>query len=99
MLKAEVAAEPVSHENSAEQDAIQEVPARGLAGALEQLRQQGSQSRMGDDEGGSTSTEEHCIKEYLEAKLEQVSCLKYWEKQHKEFGSHKVKEALCRLAR
>ena len=92
MLKAEVAAEPASHENSAEPDAIQEVPARGLAGALEQLRQQGSQSRMGDDE-------EHCIKVYLEAKLEQVSCLKYWEKQHKEFGTHKVNEALCRLAR
>ena len=69
MLKAEVAAEPASHENSSEPDAIQEVPVGGLAGVLEQLCQQGSQSRMGDDEGGSTSNEEHCIKEYLEAKL------------------------------
>ena len=35
MLKAEVAAEPASHENSSEPDAIQEVPVGGLTGVLQ----------------------------------------------------------------
>ena len=100
LLKAEVASEPASQQSSAteEREGVQEVPAGGLAGVLAQLRQQGSQARMGDD-SGSQANEEHYLKEYLDTKLEEVSCLKYWEKQDREFGSHKVKSALCRLAR
>jgi hypothetical protein len=100
LLKAEVASEPASQQSSAteEREGVQEVPAGGLAGVLAQLRQQGSQARMGDD-SGSQANEEHYLKEYLDTKLEEVSCLKYWEKQDREFGSHKVKGALCRLAR
>ena len=39
------------------------------------------------------------MKEYLNSQLEEVACLKYWEKQEKEAGSNRVKGALCRLAR
>ena len=100
-LKAEVANEPLSQQGSASEDSevFQEVPSGRLAGVLEQLRQQGSQARMTDDSGGHHGNEEHYLQEYLDTKLETVSCLKYWENQDKEYGAHKVKGALCRLAR
>lgn len=99
MLRAEVDATPVSHDNSAvEQDVVQEAPVGGLAGVLEQLRQRGGHLRT-EDEQDVRHQVDFCIKEYLDSKLESVSCLKYWEKQDLEFGSHKVKGALCRLAR
>ena len=43
--------------------------------------------------------EESCVREYLDAKLESVSCLKYWERRENEVGNHPVRTALCRLAR
>jgi hypothetical protein len=97
-LKAEVEASPVSHDNTAEdQDVLVEVPIGGLAGALEQLRQKGGLRAEGIENGDQE--EESCIKEYLDSKLESVSCLKYWEKCDLDFGSHRVKGAFCRLAR
>ena len=69
----------------------------GLAGALEQLRQKGG-LRAESIENGDQE-EESCIKEYLDSKLESISCLKYWEKCDLDFGSHRAKGALCRLAR
>ena len=99
MLRAEVDATPVSLDNSAAgQDVLQEAPVGGLAGVLEQLRQKGGHLRTEDDQDGRHHVE-FCIKEYFDSKLESVSCLKYWEKQDLEFGSHRVKGALCRLAR
>ena len=43
--------------------------------------------------------EESCVREYLDAKLESVSCLKYWERRENEMGNHPVRTALYRLAR
>ena len=94
-LKAEVAAGPPSRQNSGEDDAVQgdqvlEHAAQGLEGVLQELRRTGCQARgVGDNE----------IKKYLTSELETVACLKYWEKQEKEFGNHKIRGALCRLAR
>jgi hypothetical protein len=68
-------------------------PLQGLADALSQIRERG---------GGETDTanrEEHYLQLYLNDELQSVSCLKYWQKQDKNFGNHKVKGALCRLAR
>ena len=99
-LKAEVAAGPPSRQNSGEDDAIQgdqvqQHAARGLEGVL--LRRTGCQARgVGDNE---IRDEEYYIKKYLTSELETVACLKYWERQEKEFGNHKIKGALCRLAR
>ena len=46
LLKAEAAAEPASQQSTAaeEREVLQEVPAEGLAGFLEQLRHQGTQA-------------------------------------------------------
>ena len=74
-----------------------EAPIGGLAGALEQLRQKGG--LRAESIENVDQEEESCIKEYLDSRLESVSCLKYWEKYDLEFGSHRVKGALSRLAR
>ena len=98
LFKAEVEASPVSHENTTvDQDVLVEAPIGRLASVLEQLRQKGGQRAESIENGDQE--EESCIKENLDSKLESVSCLKYWEKFDLEFGSHRVKEALCRLAR
>ena len=98
LLKAEVVSTPSSPESPDEE--LQEVPTDGLAGVLEQLRQRGSQTRGVDGNvDGTQLNEEFYIKEYLDAKLETVSCLKYWEKRELEVGNHPVRTALCRLAR
>ena len=79
---------------------LNSTPTSGLAGVLEQLRQRGSQSR--GVEGAvvvNQLSEESCVREYLDAKLESVSCLKYWERRENEVGNHPVRTALCRLAR
>ena len=95
-MKAEVEASPVSHDNTTEdQDVLVEAPIGGLAGALEQLRQKGGLRAEGIENGDQE--EESCIKEYLDSKLESISCLKYWEKCDLDFGSHRVKGALCRF--
>ena len=101
-LKAEVAAGPPSRQNPGEDDAIQgdQVQvhaAQGLEGVLQELRRTGGQARgVGDDE---IRDEEYYIKKYLTSELETVACLKFWERQEKEFGNHKIKGALCQLAR
>ena len=101
-LKAEVAAGPPSRQNSGEDDAVQgdqvlEHAAQGLEGVLQELRRTGCQARgVGDNE---VRDEEYYIKKYLTSELETVACLKYWEKQEKEFGNHKIRGALCQLAR
>ena len=59
LLNAEVAAEPASQQSSAA-EVLKEVPAGGLAGVLAQLRQQGSQARMGDY-NGRKANEEHYL--------------------------------------
>ena len=83
------------------QEDVIEVPASGLAGVLQQLRQKGSQARVLDGGGvdGNQADEAFYIKDYFDSKLETVACLKYWEQQEKDMGSHRVKAALCRLAR
>lgn len=87
-------------DNPEVEEELQEVPAGGLAGVLEQLRQRGTQSRGVDGvEAGIQDNEAFYIKEYLDAKLETVSCLRYWEKRENEVGAHPVRAALCRLAR
>ena len=101
-LKDEAAAGPPSRRNTAQPDAQPEVqqvlPVQGLAGILHQLRQQGCQERgVGEQDG--TNREEFYLQKYLADELESVSCLKYWEKQEREFGNHKIKGALSRLAR
>ena len=80
----------------ADQGDAQTLPLTGLAGVLDKLRQQGNQHRALVD--GVDKVESH-LKEYFESKLETVSCLKYWEKQELEFGSHGVNGAMCKLAR
>ena len=101
LLKAEVDATPSSRDNSVGEEDVIEVPASGLAGVLQQLRQKGSQARVLDGGGvdGNQADEAFYIKDYLDSKLETVACLKYWEQQEKDMGSHRVKAALCRLAR
>ena len=102
LLKDEVNAGPVSRRNSDGPDVQPEVqhvqPLQGLAGALSQIQERGCQER-GAGEADTTNREEHYLQMYLNDELQSVSCLKYWQKQDKDFGSHKVKGALCRLAR
>ena len=97
-----MSAGPASRGNSAGNVAEPEVQQvhqlGGLAGALHQLREQGCQER-GGGQAAAANTEEHYLQMYLNEELETVSCLKYWEKQDRDFGGHKVKGALCRLAR
>lgn len=95
LLKAEIDADPTSQQNSGEEQDIVPEPAQGLAGVFQQLRQRGGQ---GQGEATNTETEEDCLKKYLDAELETVACLKYWEKQERE-DINKIKSALCRLAR
>ena len=95
LLKAEIDADPTSQQNSGEEQDIVPEPAQGLAGVFQQLRQRGGQ---GQGEATNTETEEDCLKKYLDAELETVACLKYWEKQERE-DNNKIKSALCRLAR
>ena len=92
-----MSAEPISHENTTH-ELVQAEPTEGLAGVLQQLCERGSLARAGE---GETRTQpvEHFVQKYLDAQLETVSCLKYWEKQDKSPGLHKVDKALCRLAR
>ena len=92
VLKAEVSTELVSHE------IVQAEPTEGLAGVLQQLPERGSLARAEEREG-RTQAEEFYIQKYLDAQLENVYCLKYWEKREKTSGLHKVDNALCRLAR
>ena len=73
-------------------------PLQGLADALSQIRERGCQER-GGEETDTANREEHYLQMYLNDELQSVSCLKYWQKQDKDFGNHKVKGALCRLAR
>ena len=94
-MKAEIDADPTSQQNSGEEQDIVPEPAQGLAGVFQQLRQRGGQ---GQGEATNTETEEDCLKKYLDAELETVACLKYWEKQERE-DNNKIKSALCRLAR
>lgn len=93
-------AEPTLGQNSEDEDTevLEVAPVGGLAGVLDKLRQQG-QARMEVDERGNHGSEEFHIREYLEARLETVACLKYWERLELDFGAHKVKAALCRLAK
>ena len=64
------------------------------------MRQRGSQARGVEGAGVVNQlNEESCVSEYLDAKLESVSCLKYWERRENEVGNHPVRTALCRLAR
>ena len=81
-----------------DQGDVETLPLTGLAGVLDKLRQQGAQDRALDVGEGGDKVESH-LKEYFESKHETVSCLKYWEKQELEFGSHGVNGAMCRLAR
>ena len=97
LLKDEVNAVPTIAEPQAQPDVQEVQPVEGLAGALNQIRQRGDQDRNGA-EAAAADMEENCIQMYLNAELESVSCLKYWEKQDKEFGYQKFKGALCRLA-
>ena len=97
VLKAEVSAEPVSHDNTTH-EIVQAQPTEGLAGVLQQLRERGSLARAEEGEG-RTQAEEYYIQKYLDAQLENVYCLKYWEKKENTPGLHKVDKALCRLAR
>ena len=101
LLKDEATAGPPSRRNTAQPDVqpeVQVLPVQGLAGILQQLRQQGCQERgVGEQDG--TNREEFYLQKYLADELESVACLKYWEKQEREFGDHKIKGALCRLAR
>ena len=101
LLKAEVVVAPNPLPDNPEvEEELQEVPAGGLAGVLEQLRQRGAQFRGIDGvEAGIQTNEEFYVKEYLDAQLETVSCLRYWEKREHEVGAHPVRTALCRLAR
>ena len=97
LLKAEVASEPVPVLNSgSDQDLVLDQPADGLAGVFQLLRGRGGQGRGGERQA---ETEEIHLQKYLDSELETVACLKYWENQEKEFGSNKMRAALCRLAR
>lgn len=98
LLKAEVSSDPASRHNSGQdQDVVLEQAADGLAGVFQQLRQRGGQERVGETD--REQNEEYHLQKYLESELETVACLKYWEKQEKEFSNHKFRGALCRLAR
>ena len=101
LLKAEVALGPdLVHIRGAENEEVQVQPAAGLAGIFQQLREKGGNPQGPEgDIGGHHQSEEFFLQEYLNSKLETVSCLKHWETVDKECGNHRVKGAICRLAR
>ena len=70
VLKAEVSAEPVSHDNTTH-EIVQAEPTEGLAGVLQQLRERGSLARAEEGEG-RTQAEEYYIQKYLDAQLENI---------------------------
>ena len=93
MLKTEVAAGPMSRQNSMElmEDSSN---CKRLEGAFHAV----NQSVRRSEDGEVKDTEEDVLKRYLNRKLE-TSCLNWWKNYEERAKDCKVALALCRLAR
>ena len=93
LLKTEVAAGPMSRQNSME---LVEDPGNcdGLEAAFKAVKQ----GARRNDDGETKETEEDVVKSYLNDKLENT-CLVWWQKYEQDAKENKIKLALCRLAK